>query len=80
LQRDRWNNLTVHKDFFASCTKQPVEYITATSYERKAYFLECENIAFQDKEGTDIWSTKGDGEIELPAGVGVYVIGGKSII
>jgi hypothetical protein len=41
------------------------------------YFLECENIAFQNKKGEDIWSTRGDGEIDVPAGVGVYVVRGK---
>ncbi|PVH94113.1 hypothetical protein DM02DRAFT_618850 [Periconia macrospinosa] len=53
-------------------------YILAENYERRIYFLECENIDFQNRKGENIWSTKGDGQIDLPAQVGVYIIRGKS--
>jgi hypothetical protein len=77
MKRKRWKSLTVSTDFFDGCTKQPAEYILAESYERKIYFLDCENIAFQDIKGQDIWSTTGNGEIDLPAEVGVYIVRGK---
>lgn len=54
LQRDRWKNLTVPSNFFVDCKKQPINYICAESYKRKVYFSECENIAFQNKDGEDI--------------------------
>ena len=65
-------------DFFAQHKKQPIDYIYAGNHKRKVYFLDCENIAFQDKNGEDIWSTTGDGEIDLPADVGVYIYKGTS--
>lgn len=75
--RNRWKSLTVASDFFEDCKKQPIDYIFAESFERKVYFWECENIAFQNKKGEDIWSTKDGGEIDLPAEVGVYIVRGK---
>lgn len=78
LQRDRWGPLSVAPDFFLQSKKQPIDYIYATDHKRKIYFLDCENIAFQNKEGEDIWSTTGDGEIDLPANVGVYIYKGTS--
>lgn len=76
MKRKRWSNLTASLDFFDGCTKQPAEYIFAKDHERKIRFLSCESIAFQDNKGQDIWSTTGDGEINLPAGVGVYIVRG----
>jgi hypothetical protein len=42
------------------------------------YFSECENIDFQNEKGETIWSTKGEGQILVPPGVGVYVVRGKA--
>ncbi len=40
------------------------------------YFRECSTIAFQDTKSETIWETDGDGEILLPANVGVYLTWG----
>ncbi|KAF2023817.1 hypothetical protein EK21DRAFT_80077, partial [Setomelanomma holmii] len=74
--RDRWKPLSVPSEFFIQHKKQPIDYIYAENHEKKIYFLEYVNIAFQDKNGADIWSTTGDGEMDLPADVGVYVYKG----
>lgn len=76
-QRAAWKSLSVSTDFFKGCKKHAIIYIPAEHYTRKYYFLDCENIIFRTEEGETLWSTMGNGEIELPAAVGVYIKRGK---
>lgn len=67
-------------DLLKDCKKDPIEYIFAEDHERMVYFSDCENIAFQTRKGQDIWNTSGEGQIKLPAQVGVYIVRGKSLL
>jgi hypothetical protein len=67
----------VSTDFFDGCKKHAIYYIPAEHYERKYYFSECENIAFKTEGGEIIWSTSGEGEIDLPSEVVIYLVRGK---
>jgi len=69
--------LTEGEDFFEDVAWQPIDYISAVNYERKICFLRCENLAFQTTSGKAIWTTNGDGEMVVPANLGVYLIRGK---
>jgi len=75
--RDRWESLTVDADFFEGCRKHAINLIFAENYERKIYFFECENIDFQNELGETIWSTSGNGQMDLPARVGVRINRGR---
>ncbi|KAJ3555420.1 hypothetical protein NPX13_g10361 [Xylaria arbuscula] len=75
--RTLWKPLDVSDDFFNNCKKHAINYILAENYERKYYFFGCENIEFQNEKGEKIWSTTGNGEVNLPARVGVYIVRGK---
>lgn len=77
MQRQRWTSLTQDKDFFNNVDWQPIDFIPSVGYERKICFLGCESLAFQNPSGKAIWTTKGDGEMIVPANVGVYLIRGK---
>ncbi|EAS29504.3 uncharacterized protein CIMG_08250 [Coccidioides immitis RS] len=77
--RSRWSKLAVSADFFANCKKHAINYILAENYERKLYCFECESIEFQNEKGERIWTTAGDGQMDmLPANIGVYIVRGKS--
>lgn len=72
-QRSRWRKLAVPLDFFAA-----INYILAENYERKLYCFECESIEFQNEKGERIWTTTGDGQMDmLPANISVYIVRGK---
>ena len=71
-QQSLWKPLTVSKDSFKD--KHAAKFIRAKDYKRIVYFFDCENIDFQSEKGEQIWSTKGDGQIEVPARVGVFVV------
>ena len=76
-QKDLWKPLSVSSDYFIGCKKHAVVYIPPENYERKYYFLDCDNIAFQTETGETIWSTKGEGEMDLPADVGLFIVKGR---
>ncbi|KAF4881228.1 hypothetical protein CGCFRS4_v015768 [Colletotrichum fructicola] len=78
LLQTRWKTLSVDANFFTHCRKQPAKFIPWENYERKFYFYDCENISFQNNKGTEIWAVQGGGEIDVPAGVNIYIIRGKS--
>ncbi|KAK1691633.1 hypothetical protein BDP55DRAFT_724177 [Colletotrichum godetiae] len=73
-----WKSLTVSPDFFKGCRSRALNYIVSEDYERKYYFHECSEVSFQNDQGKTIWTTSGSGEIEIPAGVAVYVKFGQS--
>jgi len=72
-----WKSLQKPADFFKDCKTHAINYIFPENYERKYYFFDCEDIAFQNEQGKTIWSTSGSGEMDLPAKVGVYIVRGK---
>jgi hypothetical protein len=76
-QRNRWKALSKPPEFFEGCKRHAMNFIIAENYERQYYFHGCENITFQSEDGRTIWSTDGGGEINLPAGVMVYIVKGK---
>lgn len=76
-QSNAWKSLSVSRDFFNGCKTHPVIYIPAENHKRKYYFLGWESLIFRNENGDLIWSTKGDGEIELPAAVAVHGKTGK---
>ncbi|KAF2020334.1 hypothetical protein BU24DRAFT_419874 [Aaosphaeria arxii CBS 175.79] len=71
-----WQNLTVPADFFKDGRRDTIKYFQASPTSRKFYFSRCEIIDFQDINGHSIWTTKGDGEIALPANIGVFLLNG----
>lgn len=77
MQRKRWIDLTISVEFVEG--HKAMELIKARDHERTVYFKDCEVIDFKDLKGANIWSTKGTGEIKLPADVAVVVIRGKSM-
>ncbi|OJD26990.1 hypothetical protein ACJ73_01624 [Blastomyces percursus] len=74
ILKSRWTKLDASSESFKYDLGK---YIWAEPSERKLFCFECENIDFQNEEGGRIWSTKGSGEILLPACVGVYIVRGK---
>jgi hypothetical protein len=79
MQSDKWKPLTAAEDYFKDCQKKPIWYIFAADHPRTFYLSNCENIAFQNRAGKDIWTTKGEGEIVLPPDVGIYIVNGMSL-
>ncbi|KAK3934729.1 hypothetical protein QBC46DRAFT_273237, partial [Diplogelasinospora grovesii] len=65
------------RSFFDSSIKHSANVIMPENYTRKYCFLGCEQIEFHRKNGGTIWTTTGEGEIELPAQVGAFIRNGK---
>ncbi|KAJ6039106.1 hypothetical protein N7499_003087 [Penicillium canescens] len=79
LLSQRWDKLTKDKTFFEkdNCKRQPIGYVYAAKHERRLYCYNCQNIDFQNENGTSILTKSGDGEMErLPPHVGVYIVWG----
>lgn len=76
-QRNLWKPLTEPDDFFKDCFTQAVVFLPPEGYARQIYVLNGQEIVFHDMEGKHIWSTKGDGQILLPARVSIAVKLGK---
>ncbi|CAG5189898.1 uncharacterized protein ALTATR162_LOCUS12107 [Alternaria atra] len=72
--RDSWQDSTTAQ--FGDEHKRAVHLFEQKNHTRTLYCKSCEDIRFQDENGTTVWNTHGSGQITLPAGIRVLAKGG----
>ncbi|KAL2786370.1 hypothetical protein BJX66DRAFT_312859 [Aspergillus keveii] len=72
----RWQNFTTVT--FQESDKRAAHQIEASPIERFFACDSCEEILFQDGDGSTLFRTEGSGQMELPPGIRVRAKGGST--
>lgn len=72
----RWQNFTTVT--FEEADKQAAHNFDATTSERSFACESCEEIIFQDGDGSTLFRTEGSGQMKVPPGIRVRAKGGSA--
>ena len=72
----RWQAFTTRT--FEETDKKAAHHIDASTTERSFACESCEEILFQDGDGSTLFRAAGDGEMMLPPGIRVRAKGGAA--
>lgn len=74
-QEGRWQNFTTIT--FQESDKRAAHQINPSETERCFACESCEEILFQDGDGSTLFRTEGSGQMKLPPGIRVRAKGGS---